>query len=59
MKLRTVALALALSCGFTALGEAKQKPRVTRVKTRKAKTFKVKRLKPAKQKVVKHRTNKR
>jgi hypothetical protein len=58
MKFRTIALALALSCGFTVIGEAAtRKQAVTRVKPRKAKAFKNKRIKP--RKVQKPKVNKR
>lgn len=57
MKFRTLALALALSCGLTAIGEAKQKP-VNRSKPYKA--TKAKKFKPAKhsakRQIVKRRT---
>jgi hypothetical protein len=41
MKFRTLALALALCCGLTAIGEAKQKPAVRRA-------YKAKKVKPVK-----------
>jgi len=60
MKFRTLALALALTCGFTAIGEAKQKPVVRRsakpgkVKPGKFKKFKAGKFKARKQVVKKH-----
>jgi hypothetical protein len=49
MKLRTMALALALACGFTANVEAKNKPNVKHhVKVRKLKKPKVRKFKPGK-----------
>lgn len=55
MRFRILALALALSCGFTALAEAKNKPAVTRTKARKFKApknrmAKAHRVKPSKHK---------
>jgi hypothetical protein len=57
MKFRRIALALALICGFTALGEAKRKPSGMHFKGRSAKVSN-KRVKPrkvVKRKVVRHR----
>ena len=57
MKFRTIALALALTCGFATLGEAKKKPAGMHFKSRSAKVNN-KRVKPrkvAKRKVAQHR----
>jgi hypothetical protein len=49
MKLRTVALAVALACGFTATVEAKNKTNAKHhVKAHKVKRQKVRKLKPGK-----------
>jgi hypothetical protein len=56
MRFRTLALALALACGFTALGEAKKSPAVMRVKSR-GKASSSRRVKP--RKVQKHKAAKR
>jgi hypothetical protein len=58
MRFRTVALALALSCGLMSLADAKQKPAVHKVKQRKFKgqknpKIKVHRAKPTKRKIKK------
>jgi hypothetical protein len=50
MRFRTLALALALCCGFTAIGEAKRKPAVHKVKTGSAKPSKVRSFKAGKYK---------
>ncbi len=56
MKFRTVALALALSCGLATIGEARKRPAVTRVKARKvSKNNRVKPRKVKKAKAVKRR----
>lgn len=57
MKFRTIALALALTCGFATLGEAKKKPSGMHFKARSAKVNnqRVKPHKVVKRKVVKHR----
>lgn len=54
MRFRSLALALALTFGLSAIGEAKSKNAVTRVKPRKMKARKSMKLKPRKMKVVKH-----
>jgi len=56
MRLRTIALAVALACGFTAVGEAKKN--VVRPAAKAGKVKKIKRgkkLKPQKMAKVKHR----
>ena len=58
MKLRTVALALALVCGLTAPIEAKQKTSTKYSKPGKAKKLKVKKYKPAKYKPANFKTSK-
>ncbi len=58
MRIRTIALALALSCGLMSLAEAKQKPAVHRVKARKSKARKNPKLKTHKVKTAKRRTTK-
>jgi hypothetical protein len=55
MRFRTVALALALTFGLSAIGEARQKPAITRVKARKTKARKNRKVKARKMKVVKRR----
>ena len=57
MKFRTIALALALICGFAALGEARKKPAGMHFKSRSAKVNnqRVKPRKVVKRKVVRHR----
>ncbi len=58
MKLRTIALALALACGFTAIGEAKKNVAHPAAKSHKLKRAKVKRAKRGKHRSmakVKHR----
>lgn len=57
MKFRTIALALALICGFAALGEARNKPARMHFKSRSAKVNnqRVKPRKVVKRKVVRHR----
>lgn len=58
MKLRTIALALALSCGFSVVSEAantRKSPASARVKSRNFKAAKRKPLKNRKMKVVKHK----
>lgn len=47
MRVRTVALALALACGFTAAVEARQKP-VSRFQKHKGKRIKPRKIKPRK-----------
>jgi hypothetical protein len=63
MRFRTLALALALSCGLTAVGEAAKKPPVHKVRTGSIKPSKVKKFKASKYKsrkqVVKKRVVKR
>jgi hypothetical protein len=54
MRLRVLALAVALGCGFGTLAEAKQKPPVHIVKRPKSKAKKVKRPKAPKHAKVKH-----
>jgi hypothetical protein len=58
MRFRTLALALALSCGLAAIGEAK-KPPVHKVKTGSAKPSKVRKYKAGKMKTRKHVVAKR
>ena len=58
MRFRTVALALALTFGLSALGEARQKPAVTRVKARKVKARKNRKFKARKMKVAKRKLKK-
>ena len=53
MKIRTIALALALTFGFTAAMEAKTKPQ-NKVKVRKAQKYKAPKHKAAKYKQPKH-----
>ena len=59
MRFRTLALALALCCGLTAIGEAKQRPVVHKAKTGNVKPSKVKRFKAGKYKARKHVVAKR
>ena len=59
MRFRTLALALALSCGLGTIAEAKQRPAVHKVKARKVKQpknshVKARKVKVAKRKRVKH-----
>lgn len=57
MRLRTIALAVALACGFTAAGEAKKnviRPAAKSVKVKKVKKFKAKKLKHQKVAKIKH-----
>jgi len=57
MRIRTLALALALGCGMTTMAEAKQKPvhKVSVKKNKGYKTNKANRVKPRKVKPVKRR----
>ena len=57
MRLRTIALALVLACGFTALGEARNKPSAMRVKpnNRRPANQRIKPRKAQKHKVVNRR----
>jgi hypothetical protein len=59
MRFRTVALALALTFGLSAIGEARKTSSVSRVKPRKVKAHKNTRLKTRKAKVSKRRVAKR
>ena len=55
MKLRTLALALALSCGLTVIAEARQSVAVQRVNSKKSKKVKTHKVKKHKVKRVSHR----
>jgi hypothetical protein len=55
MRFRTLALALALSCGLTSLAVAKQRPAIHKVKPRKTKARKNTHVKTSKVKVSKRR----
>lgn len=61
MRFRTLALALALGCGLTAVSEAKQKPATHKVVVKKSRGYKANRankVKPRKAPKVKSRTRK-